>query len=82
MNTIDDAQSFLDKSEHLSIWYAAYKGTEEAVLYANPLFCETFGCSLEEIVKRKRYQFINPPKTTAATIEQYIAEDREAVEGR
>ena len=80
MNTIADARSFLDQTENCSIWYAAYKGTEEAVLYANPIFCKTFGYSLEEIVERKRYQLVNPPETPAATIEQYKAEDREAIQ--
>lgn len=80
MSTIADAQSFLDQNENCSIWYAAYKGTEEAVLYANPLFCNTFGHSLEEIVERKRYQLVNPPETPAATIERYKAEDHEAIE--
>ncbi len=80
MNTIADAQSFLDQNEQLAIWYAAYDGTEETVLYANPLFCETFGHTLEEILDRKRYHLINPPETTAATIEQYKSEDREAIQ--
>lgn len=80
MNTIADAQSFLDQIEQLSIWYAAYEGTEESVLYANPLFCETFGHTLEEVLERKRYHIINPPETPAGTIEQYKAEDREAIQ--
>ncbi len=80
MNTIADAKSLLDQNDHLSIWYAAYKGTEETVLYANPLFCKTFGHSLEEILARKRYELVNPPDTPAATIEQFKAEDREAME--
>ena len=80
MHTIADAKAFLDQNDHLSIWYAAYEGTEETVLYANPLFCKTFGHTLEEILTRKRYQLINPPETPAATIEQYKAEDREAIE--
>ena len=80
MNTIADAQLFLDQNEQLSIWYAAYEGTEEAVLYANPLFCETFGHTREEVLERKRYHLINPPGTPAATIEQYRSEDREAIQ--
>jgi len=80
MKTIADAQSFLDQNEQLSIWYAAYEGTEEAVLYANPLFCETFGHTLEGVLERKRYHLINPPETPAATIEQYKSEDREAIQ--
>ena len=80
MNTIADAQSFLDQNEQLSIWYAAYEGPEEAVLYANPLFCETFGHTLEEVLARRRYHLINPPEIPTATIEQYKAEDREAIQ--
>jgi len=80
MNTITTAQPLLDQNENCSVWYAAYNRTEEAVLYANPLFCQTFGHSLEEIVARKRYYLINPPETPAATIEQYITEDQQAIE--
>ena len=80
MNTIAGVKSFLDQNEQLSIWYAAYEGTEEAVLYANPIFCETFGHTLEEVLERKRYQLINPPETPAATIERYKSEDREAIQ--
>ncbi len=80
MNTIAEAQPLLDQNESCSIWYAAYEATEEAVLYANPLFCKTFGQSLEQIVARKRYHLINPPETPAATIKQYVAEDQQAIE--
>ena len=80
MNTITDAQSFLDQNERLSIWYSEYEGTEEAVLYANLLFCETFGHSLDEVLERKRYHLINPPETSLATIEQYKSEDRAAID--
>ncbi len=80
MKTITDAQSFLAKIENLSIWYAEYEGAEEAILYANPYFCKTFGHPLEEVLDRKRYHLVNPPETPAATIEQYKAEDREAIE--
>lgn len=80
MNTIADARSFLDQIEQLSIWYAEYEGTEEAVRYANLLFCQTFGHTLEEVLERKRYHLINPPETPAATIEQYKSEDREAIQ--
>ena len=80
MKTIADAQSFLDQNEQLAIWYAVYEGTEEAVLYANPLFCETFGHTKEYVLERRRYHLINPPETPAATIEQYKTEDGEAIE--
>jgi PAS domain-containing protein len=80
MKTIAAAQPLLDRQENLAIWYAAYDDTEESVLYANPLFCETFSLSLPEILERKRYSLVNPPDTPAETIEQYKAEDREAIE--
>ncbi|MEP3477612.1 MAG: hypothetical protein ABJZ55_00040 [Fuerstiella sp.] len=80
MNTIAEAQSFLDQNQNCCIWYAEYNGTEEAVVYANAPFCKTFGHSLEEIVERKRYELVNPPETPADTIEQYKAEDHEAIE--
>lgn len=80
MNTIAAAQPFLDRQEALAIWHAAYHGPEETVLHANPLFCETFGLSLTEILGRKRYCRVNPPDTSVETIEQYKAEDREAME--
>lgn len=80
MDTITAAQPFLDAQENLAIWYAAYEGSEESIFYANPLFCETFELPLPEILERKRYHLVNPPGTSADTIERYRAEDREAVE--
>jgi PAS domain-containing protein len=82
MDTIAAAQPFLDRQENLAIWYAAYEGSEESIRYANPLFCKTFDLSLDEILERKRYHLVNPPDTSADTIEQYKAEDREAIERR
>lgn len=80
MNSIAAAQPFLDRQENLAIWYADYNGSEESVLYANPLFCDTFNLSLIEVRERSRYQLVNPPDTPAETIEQYKTEDREAIE--
>jgi len=80
MQTIAEAQSFLDRQKHLAIWHAAYDGSEEAVRHANPLFCETFNLSLSEILERGRYRLVNPPDTPPETIELYKAEDREAIE--
>ena len=80
MKTIAAAQPFLDRQENLTIWHAAYEGPEETILHANPLFCETFGLTLAEILERKRYQLVNPPNTPAGVIEQYKTEDREAIE--
>ncbi len=80
MDTIAAARPFLDRQKNLAIWYAAYAGAEETVRHANPLFCKTFALSLDEILERKRYHLVNPPETPAATIAQYRAEDREAIE--
>ncbi|MFT4688665.1 MAG: hypothetical protein ACKVHO_18255 [Verrucomicrobiia bacterium] len=80
MKTIAAAQPFLDRQENLAIWHAAYEGSEESILHANPLFCETFDLSLAEILERKRYQLVNPPGTPTEIIEQYRAEDREAID--
>jgi PAS domain-containing protein len=80
METIAAAQSLLDRQENLAIWHAAYEGSEESILYANPLFCETFDLPLADILERKRYRLVNPPDTPADTIERYKAEDREAIE--
>lgn len=80
METITDIRPFLDQQESLAIWYAAYEGPEESVTYANPLFCEMFDRTLDEILELQRYQFVNPPDTTAETIAQYKAEDRQAME--
>lgn len=80
MKTITAAQPFLDRQVNLAIWHAAYEGSEESILHANPLFCETFGLTLAEILERKRYRLVNPPNTPAGVIEQYKAEDREAIE--
>lgn len=80
MNSIAAAQPLLDRQENLAIWYADYNGSEESVLYANPLFCDTFNLSLIEVRERSRYQLVNPPDTPAETIEQYKSEDREAIE--
>ncbi len=80
METIAATRSFLDQQEALAIWYAAYDGSEESVVYANPLFCETFGLSRDEVLERRRYEFVNPPETTAETIARYRAEDRRAMD--
>ena len=80
MDTIAAAQPLLDRQENLAIWHAAYEGSEESILHANPLFCETFGFSLAEILERKRYSLVNPPDTPPKVIEQYKPEDREAID--
>lgn len=51
METIAAARSFLDQQEALAIWYAAYDGSEESVVYANSKFCETFGLSMDDILE-------------------------------
>ena len=80
METIAAAQSLLDRQQNLAVWHAGYEGSEEAIDYANPLFCETFDLSLAEILERRRYRLVNPPDTPADVIEQYKAEDRDAIE--
>ena len=80
METIAAARSLLDQQQSLAIWYAAYDGREESVVYANPLFCETFGLSLDDVLERRRYDLVNPPDTTPETIAQYKAEDHQAME--
>ena len=80
MDTIADARPFLDRQASLAIWHAAYDGAGESIVYANRLFCETFGLSLEEVLERRRYHLVNPPDTTAETIAQYKAEDRQAMD--
>ena len=80
MKTIAAARPFLQEQVSLAIWYAAYDGSEESVTYANPLFCETFGLTLDEVLERRRYQLVNPPDTTPETIVQYKAEDRQAMD--
>ena len=80
METIAAARSFLDRQESLAIWYAVYDDLEESVVYANPFFCETFGLTLDDVLERQSYHFVNPPDTTAETIAQYKAEDRQAME--
>ena len=80
METIDTLRFFLDQQGALAIWYAAYDGPQESITYANPSFCETFGLTLDEVLERQRYELVNPPETTAETIAQYKAEDRQAIE--
>ncbi len=80
METISDARSFFDQQGSLAIWYAKYEESEESVVYANPLFCETFGLSLDEVLERRRYHLVNPPETTPETIAQYKTEDRQAMD--
>jgi len=80
MKTIAAAHSFLDRQDSLAIWQAAYHDLEESIVYANPFFCETFGLTLDDVLERRRYHLVNPPDTTAETIAQYQAEDRQAME--
>jgi PAS domain-containing protein len=80
MKTINSVKSFLEQPKTIGIWYAEYDGEKEEVLFVNQFFSQTFGLSIEEILKRKKYQLINPPDTSSETIEQYKSEDREAME--
>jgi len=80
METIATTHSFFGRQESLAIWHAAYHDLEESIVYANPFFCETFGLTLDEVLEHRRYHLVNPPDTTAETIAQYKAEDRQAME--
>lgn len=80
METISGAQTLLNTRDNLAIWYAEYDCAEESVRYANPVFCQTFELSPDEILKRRRYHLVNPPDTPVETIEQYKTEDREAID--
>jgi len=76
----DSVHLLLDQQTHLAIWYAEYTDCEEVVCYANNRFSEIFGLSTAQILERKKYHLINPPETSAETIEQYRQEDFEAMQ--
>ncbi len=79
MKTIESAKSFLDQQNNVAIWYAQYEGRCEAIRYANEKFSQTFGIPIDQIIERSRYHLVNPPETSAETIEQYRNEDLEAI---
>ena len=78
MNTVE-TRDFFNQQGSLAIWQAEYDGSEESVVYANPLFCEIFSLTLDEVLARRRYHLVNPPDTAAETIAEYRAQDREAM---
>lgn len=79
MDNINSVKPLLDRQDQIAIWYTEYEGDDETVLYANKIFSETFGLSMEQILERKKYRLINPPETADDVIEQYRKEDFEAI---
>ena len=79
MNTIESARPFLDRQTDVAVWYAEYQGRSEAIAYANNVFSQTFGISIEQILVAKRYHLVNPQDTPEHVIEQYKDEDLAAM---
>ncbi len=79
MNTIESARQFLDQQADVAVWYAEYEGRSEAIAYANSVFSQTFGISIEQILVAKRYHLVNPQDTPEHVIEQYKNEDLAAM---
>ena len=79
MNTIELARQFLDRQADVAVWYAEYQGRSEAIAYANNVFSQTFGISIEQILVAKRYHLVNPQDTPEHVIEQYKDEDLAAM---
>ena len=79
MNTIGSARPFLDQQTDVAVWYTEYDGSCEAIMYANNVFSQTFGISVEQILAVKRYHLVNPPDTPEHVIEQYKEEDHAAI---
>jgi len=79
MNTIESARQFLDQQADVAVWYAEYQGRSEAIAYANNVFSQTFGISIEQILAAKRYHLVNPQGTPEHVIEQYKDEDLAAM---
>ena len=80
MNSIESARSFLDRQTDVAVWYAEYHDGNEAIMYANNVFSQTFGISVEQILVARRYHLVNPPDTPEHVIEQYKEEDRTAIQ--
>ena len=79
MNTIESARQFLDQQTDVAVWYAEYQDRNEAIVYANNVFSQTFGISVEQILVVKRYHLVNPQDTPQHVIEQYKDEDLAAM---
>ncbi len=79
MNTIESARQFLDRQADVAVWYTEYQGRSEAITYANNVFSQTFGISIEQILVAKRYHLVNPQDTPEHVIEQYKDEDLAAM---
>ncbi|MAG92603.1 MAG: hypothetical protein CMJ48_02455, partial [Planctomycetaceae bacterium] len=61
MNTIEAARRFLDEQERVAAWYTEYEGRYEFIRYANSLFAETFGTTVDQVLEKQRYHLVNPP---------------------
>ncbi len=79
MDSIESAREFLDGQAEVAVWHAEYQGRDEAIAYANSVFSQTFGISIERILQIKRYHLVNPPDTPEQVIEQYKDEDLTAM---
>ena len=79
MDTIHSVRAFLDRQPNVAVWYSEYTGREEAILYANSVFSQTFGIPVNQILELRRYELVNPPDTPEHVIEQYREEDRAAM---
>ena len=79
MNTIESARQFLNRQADVAVWHTEYQGRSEAITYANKVFSQTFGISIEQIHVAKRYHLVNPQDTPKHVIEQYKDEDLAAM---
>ncbi len=80
MTTIEAARRFLDQQARVAVWYTQYEGRDEFIRYANRLFAETFGATVEQILEKQRYRLVNPSGTPDEVIDQYKDEDIQAIE--
>ena len=75
--TIENIRQTLDKQSDIAIWYTRYNDNTEVIQYTNACFAGVFGLSIDQILEKQRYHLVNPPETSAETIEQYKNEDRQ-----
>ena len=69
----------IDRQADVAVWHTEYQGRSEAITYANSVFSQTFGISIEQILVAKRYHLVNPQDTPKHVIEQYKDEDLAAM---
>ncbi|MCF6311764.1 MAG: hypothetical protein L3J39_04865 [Verrucomicrobiales bacterium] len=79
MEKLDSLSNFFDHQTNVAIWYAAYEGHQESILYANPCFAKIFEQSLDQILERKKYRLVNPADTPSEVIATYKQEDQHAM---